>query len=85
MVLIPHKSDRQDRIAGIPFGIWLAFWHDMHLHGLWIGLTISLVYSAVAGVWIALRTDWDHEVEKVRVRLEADRKHADAESEVGGR
>lgn len=48
----------------------------MHLHGLWIGLTISLVYSAAAGVLISLRTDWDREVEKVRIRLEADKKHS---------
>ena len=72
------------RIPGIPFGIWLAFWRDMGLHGLWVGLTISLVYSAAVGIWIALRTDWDREVTKVRIRLEADRKdmcaHGDVEA-----
>ncbi|KAI0674131.1 MATE efflux family protein [Trametes maxima] len=61
-------------VVGIPFGIWLAFWRDMHLHGLWVGLTVSLVYSAAAGVWISVRADWEREVEKVRIRLEADRK-----------
>ncbi|KAI0634984.1 MATE efflux family protein [Trametes polyzona] len=61
-------------VVGIPFGIWLAFWHDMALHGLWIGLTVSLVYCAAAGVTISLRTDWDRQVEKVRLRLEADTK-----------
>ena len=46
----------------------------MGLHGLWIGLTVSLVYCATAGVWICLRTDWAREVEKVRMRIAADRK-----------
>ncbi|CDO73899.1 hypothetical protein BN946_scf185016.g56 [Trametes cinnabarina] len=67
-------------VVGIPFGIWLAFWRGMQLHGLWIGLTVSLVYCAAAGVWLCLRTDWNREVEKVRVRLEAD-KHANRDVE----
>ncbi|KAI0330061.1 MATE efflux family protein [Cubamyces sp. BRFM 1775] len=62
-------------VVGIPFGIWLAFWRGMQLHGLWVGLTVSLVYCAAVGVWLCLRTDWEREVEKVRMRLEADRKH----------
>ncbi|THH31443.1 hypothetical protein EUX98_g2769 [Antrodiella citrinella] len=61
-------------VIGIPFGIWLAFERDMALHGLWIGLTISLVYAAAIGVWICLRTDWEREVKKVQDRLEVDRK-----------
>ncbi|OSD07821.1 MATE efflux family protein [Trametes coccinea BRFM310] len=67
-------------VVGIPFGVWLAFWRDMQLHGLWIGLTVSLVYCAAAGVWLCLRTDWNREVEKVRVRLEAD-KHSNGDVE----
>ncbi|RDX46702.1 MATE efflux family protein [Polyporus arcularius HHB13444] len=63
-------------VIGIPFGIWLAFWRGMHLHGLWIGLTVSLVFSAAIGIWISLSTNWDHEVEKVRRRLAADHKQA---------
>ncbi|KAI8986779.1 MATE efflux family protein [Trametes punicea] len=68
-------------VVGIPFGIWLAFWRGMQLHGLWVGLTVSLVYCAAVGVWICLRTNWEREVEKVRVRLEADRKHANGDVE----
>ncbi|KAI1798396.1 MATE efflux family protein [Ganoderma leucocontextum] len=64
-------------VIGIPFGIWLAFWRNMELDGLWIGLTVSLVYCAAVGVWLCLNTDWEREVEKVRIRLEADRKAAD--------
>ena len=71
-------------ISGIPFGIWLAFWRDMQLHGLWIGLTVSLVCSAAVGIWICLCTDWNREVEKVRTRLEADRKHANGHPDPEG-
>ncbi|KAI0318084.1 MATE efflux family protein [Amylostereum chailletii] len=57
-------------VIGIPFGIWLAFKRDMGLHGLWIGLTVSLVYAAVAGIYLTLVTDWNKEVRKVMERLE---------------
>ncbi|KAL1941520.1 hypothetical protein VTO73DRAFT_6959 [Trametes versicolor] len=66
-------------VVGIPFGIWLAFWKGMDLHGLWIGLTVSLVYCAAVGVWLCLQTDWNRQVEKVRIRLAADSKASDAE------
>ncbi|KAI0718352.1 MATE efflux family protein [Cerioporus squamosus] len=69
-------------VVGIPFGIWLAFWRDMKLHGLWVGLTVSLVYSAAVGICISLSTNWDREVEKVRIRLAADHKHAQGPGDV---
>lgn len=68
-------------VIGIPFGLWLTFWRDMQLQGLWIGLTISLFYAGTAGAWICVRTDWNREVEKVRARLEADRKHTEGGGE----
>ena len=61
-------------VVGIPFGLWLAFTRHYNLYGLWIGLTIALVYEASAGVLICLRTNWDYQVEKVRRRLEAEHK-----------
>ena len=67
-------------VVGIPFGVWLAFSHDFGLHGLWYGLTVSLVYSGCVGVWLALTTDWAHEVEKVEMRLKAEEHHGDYES-----
>ncbi|KZT68931.1 MATE efflux family protein [Daedalea quercina L-15889] len=67
-------------VIGIPFGLWLTFWRDMHLHGLWVGLTVSLFYCGTVGVWICVRTDWVREVEKVRARLEADGKHPEGEA-----
>ena len=58
---------------GIPFGIWLAFKVNLGVHGLWIGLTVSLVYCSVAGVWLCIRTDWNREVQKVMDRLQRER------------
>ncbi|KAH8998173.1 MATE efflux family protein [Lactarius akahatsu] len=60
-------------VLGIPIGVWLAFRCNMGLHGLWSGLTVSLVYGSALGVWIALKTDWAWEVQKVQRRLEADK------------
>jgi MATE family multidrug resistance protein len=45
----------------------------MGLHGLWYGLTVALVYVSAVGVWMGLTTDWDREVQKVQMRLEADK------------
>ncbi|KAF5361082.1 hypothetical protein D9756_004872 [Leucocoprinus leucothites] len=60
-------------IIGIPLGMLLAFKYKMDLHGIWIGLTVSLVYCAVLGTWLALTTDWERQVDKVQKRLEAER------------
>ncbi|KAH9477940.1 putative transporter C4B3.13 [Psilocybe cubensis] len=56
-------------VFGIPLGIYLTFWHDMGLHGLWIGLTFSLVYCALCETYIVLRTDWDREVGRAQRRV----------------
>jgi MATE family multidrug resistance protein len=67
--------------AGIPFGIWLAFKCGLALHGLWMGLTVSLVYCATGGVWLCLRTDWEKEVRKVLARIEAENKRESTDVE----
>ena len=59
-------------IIGIPMGIYLAFRQGMHLWGLWIGLTIALVFTSVIGGLIVLWADWDLEVKKVMERLGSD-------------
>lgn len=50
-------------------GSWFAFAKGMELTGLWLGLTIALVYCGSVGAWICLRTNWECEVEKVSMRL----------------
>jgi MATE family multidrug resistance protein len=64
-------------VIGIPFGIWLAFPKHMGLTGLWIGLTVSLVYVSTVGVIVCLRTDWQREVKKVEARLREGQKGRD--------
>ena len=46
----------------------------MQIHGLWIGLTVSLIYCAMGGVWLCLRTDWKKEVQKIVDRIDAENK-----------
>jgi len=45
------------------------------LRGLWIGLTVSLVYCSIFGSILCLMTDWEHEVERVRARVRAEEGH----------
>ncbi|KAG8733192.1 hypothetical protein FRC11_008051 [Ceratobasidium sp. 423] len=61
-------------VIGIPLGVYLAFWWNMDLQGLWIGLATALLYSAVVSVYVILRTNWNKEVLRVRARLEEDGK-----------
>ncbi|KAK0489073.1 MATE efflux family protein [Armillaria novae-zelandiae] len=75
-------------IIGIPLGILMAFKAGMGLHGLWYGLTISLIYCAVFGTLLCIRTDWNHEVAKVMARLKEEdikqRMEMDAEEGLTG-
>ena len=68
-------------LLGLPFGMWMAFGWGMRLSGLWIGLTVSLIYCALVGTWLCLRTDWDHEVWKVMRRLKEQDKIRRAEAD----
>ncbi|QRV78532.1 MATE efflux family protein [Ceratobasidium sp. AG-Ba] len=54
---------------GIPLGLYLAFWRDMELKGLWTGITSALFYAATVSVYLVLKTDWGREVEKAKARL----------------
>ena len=56
--------------TGIPFGCWLAFKQNFGLHGLWYGLTVSLIYCSAWGLYLCLRTDWEQEVAKVQTRAQ---------------
>ena len=70
--------------AGIPLGIWLAFSWNMGLHGIWIGLSVAIVYSAVVGTYLSLKTDWDCEVKKVVERMEEEERLKKRRDEEGG-
>ena len=45
----------------------------MRLYGLWIGLTVALVYCTVVGLGVCWRTNWEREVRKVVERMEKER------------
>ncbi|KAF8954512.1 multidrug/Oligosaccharidyl-lipid/Polysaccharide flippase [Flammula alnicola] len=62
-------------IIGFPIGIYLAFWLGYGLRGLWIGMTISLIYCASSGILLCMQVDWDSEVQKVTKRLQSDKVH----------
>ncbi|KAJ7826290.1 mate-domain-containing protein [Mycena olivaceomarginata] len=70
------EGDSAYYIIGLPLGIFLTFYPKvmLGLYGLWIGLTVSLVYCAFFGTWLCVRTDWDEEVCKVRERLAKERR-----------
>lgn len=36
---------------------------------MWMGMAVALLFGASITVFIVLRTDWDHEVEKAAARL----------------
>lgn len=50
-------------------GLTLTFKFNMELFGLWIGLATALLVGSIISVYIVLRTDWDHEIERVQARL----------------
>ncbi|KAF8079285.1 mate-domain-containing protein [Lyophyllum atratum] len=56
-------------VVGLPLGIWLAFRWNMGLTGLWIGITVALLYCSVVGTILCFRTDWNFEVIKVQDRI----------------
>ena len=70
--------------AGIPLGIWLAFSWDMGLNGIWIGLSMAVVYLAAVGTYLSLKTDWDREVKKVVERMKEEERLRKRMDEEGG-
>ncbi|KAG0697233.1 MATE efflux family protein [Suillus ampliporus] len=68
-------------VIGIPFGIWLAFKKDMGLVGLWLGLTVSLVYCSAWGIYMCVTADWQKEVTKVLDRMAVETKKVEDDDE----
>jgi len=58
-------------IIGLPFGLWLCFTPKVHLGlvGLWIGLSVALVYASAISTILVWRANWTRAVERVRERL----------------
>ncbi|KAG2032419.1 mate-domain-containing protein [Suillus americanus] len=70
-------------VIGIPFGVWLTFKMGMGLVGLWVGLTVSLIYCSVWGTYLCIATDWQKEMKKVSDRLAVENKNANEAEENG--
>jgi MATE family multidrug resistance protein len=70
-------------VIGIPFGVWLTFKMGMGLVGLWVGITISLIYCSGWGTYLCMTTDWQREVKKVSDRLAVENKNANQAEENG--
>ncbi|WVQ73147.1 hypothetical protein IAR50_002711 [Cryptococcus sp. DSM 104548] len=58
-------------IIGLPFGLWLAFTPTLELGliGLWVGLSVALMYASVLSAVLVWRANWTRAVERVRERL----------------
>lgn len=58
-------------VLGLPIGLWLTFtpWIPVGLLGIWMGLTLALLYASALGVTIVWMADWARGVERVRERL----------------
>jgi len=58
-------------VFGLPIGFYLTFRRELGLEGLWIGLSLALLYSAIGAVGLVARADWEREVAKAQERLGA--------------
>ncbi|KAG2140585.1 MATE efflux family protein [Suillus clintonianus] len=62
-------------VIGIPFGVWLTFKMNMGLVGLWVGITVSLIYCSFWGTYLCITADWQKDVQKVLDRLAVESKN----------
>ncbi|KAI8899250.1 mate-domain-containing protein [Globomyces pollinis-pini] len=56
-------------IIGLPVGLFLTFYNGMGLFGLWLGLTLGLLFVSTAQVIILFRMDWDYQAEVAAKRV----------------
>ena len=57
-------------VLGLPLGSLLAFYFDLKLHGLWIGLAMGLFAVCILVVfYVVLRIDFEVEVRKAQERV----------------
>jgi MATE family multidrug resistance protein len=58
-------------VKGIPLGVYLTFSHHLGLTGLWIGLSVALLFIAVVLWAVTLGLDWEDEVRQAKKRVGA--------------
>jgi multidrug resistance protein, MATE family len=65
---------------GVPVACYMAFWQQLGLQGIVIGITVGLLVEAPAMVWAAHRMDWQQLAEDAQVEaLEDDEEEEDEE------
>jgi multidrug resistance protein, MATE family len=68
-------------IIGLPVGLVCTFKYGLGLTGLWIGLTVGLLFCSVAQLSIISITDWRKQATKAQCLVgERSRRRSDTES-----
>jgi len=57
-------------VIGLPLGGTLGFVANLRLMGLWIGIAVALCCVSIFALILIFRTDWEHQVELARWRLQ---------------
>uniref|UniRef100_M4BWU7 Uncharacterized protein n=1 Tax=Hyaloperonospora arabidopsidis (strain Emoy2) TaxID=559515 RepID=M4BWU7_HYAAE len=55
-------------VVGLPFGVYLAFWMDMGVKGMWLGLTAGIFFGCVVSLVKIYETNWTSMADAARVR-----------------
>ncbi|KAJ9078002.1 hypothetical protein DSO57_1011290 [Entomophthora muscae] len=58
-------------LLALPLGMVLAHWYEMGLLGLWIGVGVSWIYTALGELAAVLNTDWNRQVFLCQRRMNA--------------
>ncbi|OAY25935.1 protein DETOXIFICATION 40 [Manihot esculenta] len=56
-------------VVGIPLGFLLGFKFDLGAKGIWCGMIGGTLMQTMILLWVTIRTNWNEEVEKARMRL----------------
>ncbi|ORY74741.1 mate-domain-containing protein [Leucosporidium creatinivorum] len=69
-------------VIGLPVGLCLAFLGPkLGLRGLWLGLTLSLSWTAVLTTYVIWNLDWEAGAEEARVRMGGAKRDEEEQSE----
>ncbi|KAJ2851584.1 ethionine resistance protein, partial [Coemansia erecta] len=56
-------------VIALPLAYVLAFYFDLGLYGMWIGLALGFVLISGAEFWLVITSDWNGEVQKSTLRI----------------
>ncbi|KAK1940956.1 Multidrug and toxin extrusion protein 1 [Phytophthora citrophthora] len=55
-------------VLGLPIGVYLAFWMDLGVEGMWLGLTVGIFFGVIMSFFKICETDWKGMADAARVR-----------------